>query len=82
MYGGNSRTGRLHKEVNKHIINGWFKKCESCIQNDLIKILNITNKTIHNLWNNSSEFDITKPFIKIPWCSKTLDTWQSMFDIC
>jgi hypothetical protein len=82
MYGGASRVGRAHKEINQHIINGWFNKCETYIQNDLIRILNITNKTIYNLWNSSSEFDIAKPFIKIPWCSKTLDSWQSMFDIC
>jgi hypothetical protein len=81
MYGGTSAIGRAHKEINQKIIQGWFKKCEENIQNDLTKILNITDKNIYNLWNNLSEFDITKPYIKIPWTEKTINNWKSLFDV-
>ena len=43
---------------------------------------NCNEKTLHTLWNNQCEYELTKPFIQIPWTDKTLKGLATLFDVC
>jgi hypothetical protein len=81
FYGGVHISGQPHRAVNQHIIQGWIAKCHGHMNQEILDILKIKNKTIENLWYDGCGYSINDPYIKCPWRQKTLKDWGKEFSV-
>ena len=81
FYGGQIKNIRYHNCVNSHMTNGWFKKCESNMNTEILKLLQINDKNINNLWSENSEISLFMPWTRIPKTQKILRKLSKKFVI-
>ena len=81
FYGGKTIVGRDHQGINAKMIEGWRKKCHDHMNNEISSILGLNNTNIRNLWDNSSQYKINDPFLRISRTNKTLVEFSKQFKI-